>query len=523
MPFNSAIIRIFILALGLFLALYFGILVATDQLETLFWISLAGGILLCVWLGKDIWLLIPTTMYLNLSFPWLPGAFPPSQIAILVVFSWSLLLILMRRLPLDLKITHIEIAALILLISIFQCYVRNPVGMLSLGSDQVGAKPYFNVAIAVIGAALLASIRVTPERVRLMVKCMLGGSVFSFFTNFLAYLSSSVASVTGRYLGAWGNVSAVDFGGATDITAAVDTTAASRIGCAVEGATLISRWLVSKFNPIRALIHPGWGIILLLACGFAGMSGYRNVLISVGFTLAFGTYYWGKGRSLFAAMIVGGVAYVLLNLVNLVAPLPPNVQRSLTFLPGTWGEEYKLDAEHSTKWRTDMWKLALFTDRYIQNKLLGDGLGMTMKEYQFLRSLGTMSSGLSEDLSQERAMITQAYHSGPVQTIRVTGYVGLFILLYAMVVVSVSAHRLIIRTRGTEWFGPVLFLTLHMVWHPIFFTLVFGAFKEDVPSLLLNMGILRLLQRNLPLGSNVPVTVNLSGPAWRREQQEAVA
>jgi len=523
MPFNSAIIRIFILAFGLFLALYFGILVATDQLETLFWFSLAGGLLLCVWLGKNIWLLIPTTMYLNLSFPWLPGGFPPSQIAILVVLVWSLLLIMMRRLPLDLKMTHIEFAAIILLLSIFQCYVRNPVGMASMGSDQVGAKPYFNVGIALIGAIMLASIRVTPDRLRLTVKCMLGGSIFSFATNFLAYLSPTVASVTGRYFGAWGSINAEAFGGAVDITAPVDSTAATRIESAVEGGTLISRWLASKYNPIRALMHPGWGIMLLLACGFAGMSGFRNVLISVGFTLAFATYYWGKGRSLFAAMIVGGVAYLLLNLVNVVVPLPPNVQRSLTFLPGTWGDEYKLDAEHSTKWRTDMWKLALFTDRYIQNKFLGDGLGMTMKEFHFLQSLATMSYGLSEDLSQERAMITQAYHSGPVQTIRVTGYVGLLILLYAMGVVSVSAHRLIIRSRGTPWFGPIMFLTLHMVWHPIFFTLVFGAFKEDVPALLLNMGILRLLQRNLPLDLRAPVTASAGEAVWQGKQREAVA
>ena len=70
----------------------------------------------------------------------------------------------------------------------------------------------------------------------------------------------------------------------------------------------------------------------------------------------------------------------LLAAINLLAPLPPNVQRALTFLPGTWEQRYKDDAEGSTEWRVEVWKVALFTERWIKNKWLGDGLGFSAAE-----------------------------------------------------------------------------------------------------------------------------------------------
>jgi hypothetical protein len=493
----SNIIKIFMVVVAMFLAIYLGVIVVTDQMEALLWVAAVTGLTVCIWLGRNIWLLIPATMYLNLSFPWLPGGLPPSQIAVLVVLGWCMVLIAMRKLPLEFRFTEIEIAALLLLATIFQCYVRNPVGLLAMGSTNVGAKPYFNVVVATMGAILLASLRVTPERLVSARNWMLTGSLFSWVTNSLAFFIPSVAAVTGKLLGAWGRVTQADFGMNVDPNAPVDSTAATRIGPAVEGASLLSRWLCSVRNPFRAMINPLWGGMVLASIAMAGLSGYRNTLIATGFTLAFATYYWGRRRAVLGASFMALIGYVLLVIINPIAPLPPNIQRTLTIIPGTWEDKYKEDAKASSEWRVEMWKLVLFTDRYIENKYIGDGLGLTQKEYLFLQNLGSLKM-LSSEMTQERALMTQAYHSGPVQTVRVTGYVGLIVLLFAMIVVAVRAHRLILRYRGTEWFGTILFMTLHMVWHPIFFVFVFGAFKEDMPALLMNMGILRLLEKNLP-------------------------
>jgi hypothetical protein len=372
-----------------------------------------------------------------------------------------------------------------------------------MGSYSVGAKPYALICISLMGAILLASLQVKPDRIRKMIRFILAGSIFSTTINLAAYLSPAIAAVTGPTLGAFGKGDPFRTEGIQ--LDAVDEGASSRIGPAIEIANLISRWLVSVRDPLLCLVRPLTAILIVIALTAAASSGYRNTVISIGMTLAFGSYYWGGLRSVFVGGTLALAAYVLLALINPIAPLPPNIQRSLTILPGPWEQRYKDDAKDSTEWRTEMWRLALTTDRYIQNKILGDGIGLTEKEYRFLAGLRDVKSGISEKMAQERAMMTQAYHSGPVQTVRVTGYLGLIILLYALGVVAVHAHRLIIRSRGTEWFGPMLFLCLHMVWHPLFFVFVFGNFGDDVPALLMNMGILRLIEKNLPANELRPI------------------
>ena len=503
---TSSLVQTIVVGVAAFIAIYMGMTVVNSQVEAMFWVGLAAVLVVCVWLGKDIWLLIPATLGFNLMFPWLPGGFPPGRVAILLVIGWSALLVAMRRLPLRFKFTHIELAALLVLGTILQGYVRNPVGLAALGSDTVGAKPYAMIVISTLGGLLLASLDVTPDRVRRAARAWLLGSVFSTTVNLLAYLSGTVASITGPVFGAFGkNDPFADSGFNQGL---VDTSAATRIGAAGELSGLVSRWLASVRNPFRSLAHPFWGSLVLLSLASAAMTGFRNALISTGLTLAFGTFYWGRGRSVLAAGFLAAIGYLLLVLINPIAPLPPNVQRTMTILPGPWDQKYKDDAKDSTEWRTTMWTLALTTDRYIQNKVFGDGLGMTQKEYNTI--ISTTGNIVSNEMSQERAMATQAYHSGPVQTVRVSGYVGLVILLYALILVAVHAHRMIIRSRGTEWFGVVLFMVLHMVWHPIFFTFVFGAFGDDVPSLFINIGVLRLIENNLPL------------PAYQTSRQRAL-
>jgi hypothetical protein len=510
---SSAIIRVIILVVACFLAVYMGSLLATSKGEALLWVALTALIVMCCWLGRDIWLLIPLTANVTLMFPWLPGGFPPSKLSIFLVFGWSLMLIAMRRLPLSFRFTHIEAAAVLLLSTILQAYVRNPVGLRVFGTDSVGAKPYMLIIISTIGFVVLASLRVSPDRIRKAMWVTLGGSLASTAINTLAYFSSAVAAITGPTLGAFGKGDFLKQGRA-DLEV-VDPTRATRVGFAIEVSNLLSRWITSKRNPLRCLMNPFWGGILIVAVAAAALSGYRNALVATGLTLVCGAYYWGRFVSVVIAGFLGLIAYLLLVMVNPVVPLPPNIQRTMTILPGPWEDQYKEDAKASTKWRTDMWKLALTTDRYIQNKFLGDGLGMTQQEYRFVASLADFKA-ISDEMTQERAMATQAYHSGPVQTIRVTGYVGLIVLLYAMILVAVRAHRLIMRCKGTEWFGVVLFLTMHMVWHPFFFTFVFGAYGDDVPALLMNMGMLRLIEKNLPLQSVAPVVAPAALPASPR-------
>ncbi len=249
------------------------------------------------------------------------------------------------------------------------------------------------------------------------------------------------------------------------------------------------------------MFHPVWAILIFSTLAAAAVSGYRSQLATVCATYIVGTYYRGGLRSLLVAGFLGAMAIVLLALTNLIAPLPPNVQRALTFLPGTWEERYKRDSEQSSEWRMEMWKEVLTSERYIKNKWLGDGLGFSSEQLQQMAALqDSTATGIGGwDAHRESAMIAGDYHSGPVQTIRTIGYVGLLILLIGLFRVSVHAHRQIERCRNTEWFGTALFFGNTWIWMPVSWVFVFGSFTGGVAGLLLGTAMTRLLENNLPL------------------------
>jgi hypothetical protein len=131
----------------------------------------------------------------------------------------------------------------------------------------------------------------------------------------------------------------------------------------------------------------------LISFAAAAMSGFRNAIAAVGCTYFVGLCYRGGFVQVMIGSLVGLLALAMVGITNALVPLPPNVQRSLTFLPGTWDERYVLDAENSTEWRVELWKEALLTDRWISNKMFGDGLGFTMRELQYQMGRDKHKSG----------------------------------------------------------------------------------------------------------------------------------
>jgi hypothetical protein len=196
------------------------------------------------------------------------------------------------------------------------------------------------------------------------------------------------------------------------------------------------------------------------------------------------------------------MALAVLAIVNVTAPLPPNVQRALSPFPGTWEERYVDDASNSSEWRYEMWREALFTDKWIENKIIGDGLGFSrlqLEQMQSMEGIGAHKAVSGLNQQQESMMIQGSYHSGPVQTIRTVGYLGLLVMLMAMTRIAIHAHQQIMRCRNTEWFPMMLFFGVPMITYPIFFTFVFGTFDEGVAHIFIQSGLLDLIRKNLPI------------------------
>jgi hypothetical protein len=478
------------LVIGTFIAIWLGMAIVTNQTETLLKFAGAGMFLVCVFLGRRIWLLLLFFMALNV--PLIRG-FGTVELGQALFLGFTFVIFLLRRQPLNFKFGELEVWMLLLAACIVQVYLRNPVGLSLFGAGNVGARPYFMAAMAFATGSVLGNLVVRPTEIKWAMRLTMIG----------AFLGLGLTALRMRGIGLPGGI---------DVSANAtlgDTQASGRIGTLGGIGNAIARIVVAYISPLRGLLHPLWAPLILISVAAAAGSGYRNSVAHVGLLYLIAIAYRGGFISVVIAAFSGAVGLAALALLNLAAPLPPNVQRALSPFPGTWEERHVKAAQESTDWRVEMWKEALLTDYWIQNKLLGDGLGFTSRELQMLQSLqvggsgiDSMGSGMSQQ--QEAMMLTGGYHSGPVQTIRVVGYVGLLVVLLAMIRVGVHAHRQILRCRGTEWYPLALFFGIPVIALPPFFLFVFGEFGKDVAATFIAYGMIRLLEKNLPLPAYVP-------------------
>jgi hypothetical protein len=493
--FNTRTLQgIIILIAGLFLAVWLGLSIATNQVETIIQVVAAAVLIGCLFIGKRIWLLVPLMGALNLQLR-IPGQPDSLLLAQILVICFCTLLFLMRRLPAQLKITELESLAIVLLLFVGQAYVRNPVGFSIFGGDTVGGKPYILFAIATVTAFLLSSLRVPDGELRLILPLGILGGCLNAAISIAGYFIPAVGFYTGATLA---RTDVTDY---TNAGVAIDKGNANRIMFLTTLGRNLALWVGSFKSPFPACFHPFWGGLILASLAAAMLGGFRNGVAAVGLTYLVAIAYRNGIGGTMLALFGGSAAIGLLAFVNLVAPLPPNIQRTLTFLPGTWEQRYKDDAAGSTDWRVEIWKEVLLTERWIQNKIIGDGLGFSAVELaaQMNYRKGTRAGISGFDIHRESVLANGDYHSGPVSMIRTIGYVGLLFFVIAQLRLAVHAHRQIIRCRGTPWLPLALFIGIPIIWAPVFFLFIFGDFKMDMGMLLLGIGMVRLLENNLPL------------------------
>lgn len=464
-------------------AIWLGVTIVTEQKETILKIAAAALLITCIFLGRKIWLLL--ILFTALNVPIIRG-FGTTELGQTLFVGFTVLITLMHRQPYRITFGEKEVWMLLLAGCILQVYFRHPVGLNMFGAGAVGARPYFMAGMAFISAVFLGNIVVRPAEIRL-----------AFWLSIIGSLLGVILYQLRVGLGA--GPAAFEQGKQID-----DGKGSGRIGILGSLSGAAAKISVSFISPLRALLHPIWAPVILFALAAAAMSGFRNSVAYVGLILLVGLAYRSGGIAVIVSSVAGALALGLLAFVNVVSPLPGNIQRALSPFPGTWEARHVRAADESTEWRVDMWKEALFTDYWINNKILGDGLGFTRRELLMMQdleagggSLDNRGSGMTSQ--QEAMMVTGNYHSGPVQTVRAVGYVGLFILVFAMIRIAVHAHRQIIRCRGTEWYPLSLYIGVPTIVLPPFFVFVVGTFGVDVAAVFFSYGMVSLLEKNLPI------------------------
>lgn len=444
-------------------------------------------------LKSNIWILIPIFFAFGGRILLLPLPFSVSNIVVMFTFSVLLGQLALGFVKPKFGMTKTDVYGFLCMASVALTFMLNPVGIAAMGSDTVGSRPYFEVALGICAYVCLSVVTPNLSVLRKLPMMQICLSLIMSMGSTLAYFVSSIG--TRLYL--------VYTGFAPHLATSSDPSKieVARLSFLVPPAM---RWMLySMARPSAWRVSAfGLGITLMaivIHLGAALMSGHRLAVINwvahIGlFILITRNFKLGFIAVFFGLMAIGG----LYTYHHAIDDIPLSAQRALTTLPGEWDHEVIRQTSESTEWRIEMWKQAMFEEGMIDNKLVGDGFGYSSDELQLVSQMtsdtGALNSLSPEDLARY-FLVTGDLHSGPVSTIKHVGYVGLLFVLMFAISMAYSYYRLCMRTRGTPLWPTFVYFGIPSIWFPISYIFLYGDFKTEFPLLLVAAGLLKLLHK----------------------------
>ena len=349
------------------------------------------------------------------------------------------------------------------LVVIGTAIARGSFGVAALGSSTYGGKPYITIIAAIIGFFALASVRLAPERVPLLVGLFFITGLTGLIPN-IAYGAGSAFNVLFYLFPPEFAMEQArgDYAILPGIFRLFGLTASS-IG--------LYCFLLARYGIRGTITHPLRLVLFLGAWVGCFFCGFRSVLIL--FLLIFTLQFWLEG--LFRTRIFPALFAVSLLVMAVLLPytehLPPVVQRTLSFLPVEIDTATRAGAESSLQWRLEIWQnLVPEIPRYFW---LGKGYAIDPSDLN-LAGFDAMRGNTAE-----RAIIAGDYHSGPLSLIIPLGFWG------TAVVVWFWAATLRFMYWHYRYGNPALksvntFLLSLFLARIFFFIAFFGGFYSDL-------------------------------------------
>jgi hypothetical protein len=473
------------IALGMLVAIYVGVTVGAGSKQPLIIIGGGLAIALALVLKQNVWLLIPLCG--GLSAPTFGTNFGLSHFVIVyafVVFLMLRALKIVRNKPAYIWLDYLLFINVAYLASVF---IRNPVGGLILNSDRLGGRPYAYVAISLLAYYVLSSVTLSPKMAFRLPAWMVVGNILNSLAGAVGVFFPRIGQSLGHLYGAF------DPNPDTDVPLNPGTDRQSYLA---SGGISTFQVLCSYFPPL-SLLNPTRVfrfVLTLLAVVAVLKTGFRSYFFGLIIFFLFATYFRsGKAAALRIPLILVPLLGLLIAGQGTLFNLPLNIQRTLSFLPGHWNSLAKSDAEGSTQWRIEIWTNVWKSGhKYIDNWWFGDGWGMTKNQYrENLASTGT------QDGMQESLTVSGAYHSLPLSTIHIVGYVGLGLMVIQLSGMAVYAWKLLKRAKGTPYFPLSILVVMPYVYELFTSMLIFGAYELTAPGMIVGVAWMRLISRSL--------------------------
>lgn len=472
-------------------AVYLGIAAATAQLEAIAWVMGALGLVAVLALGKNIWMLIPIGLAFSGGLNFLPTSPRLAWLAMFVTIVMFALRFLLRKTDeFTWRWNLLDLGILLHLIALAQAFIRNPVGLSVLGSsDTIGGKPYFIHAFAVICYILMGMVPGNLRAIRLVVILMICASLFDGAVSLIGSFVPAIAAIGIQFYSGF-SFTAAYTGEAKDVSEG-RVTEGKQLGESL-GAAAFTIWRpLAALNPLNII---PFAMLSLAGIGIA-VSGFRSVAGMIAIYFIVGSILRRKFADVAVALMAAVLAICFMAFVGL-DKFPNGVQRVLSVLPipGLVDENIKEFAQQSSEWRFEMWRLALTSDRYIHNKLFGDGFGMRADELaaQIDAAFGDKRKVIGMD-SQDVMLERGSFHGFHVQAVRMSGYFG---LLMALICLGIFLHHALSHIRyfrGRPEWGFILYICTPFLIYPFYAMLVFGDYRFGFPEYLVLAGFLKML------------------------------
>jgi hypothetical protein len=361
-------------------------------------------------------------------------------------------------------------------------YVKHPVGFRMFGATTIGGRPYINIVLALLAFWVIVNLPNSAQTVSRIPLYILAGATAIGLLNVTVYFFPSATLYLYPFYGG------VDIGGYAR-SLGLEGEVIRLAGLRPFGYTLVLVLCAyhdppTLFNPLRP-----WFYLLLLGFGAVLASGFRSTFFGITAMVTLASWLHKGWRGFALTMIaIGLLLIVVIAGQGRFYQLPLSMQRSLCFLPGSWSSVVLADAEQSSERRFDWWREVIEQD-LIKDWRYGDGFGVLGTDYDTLNLSTTAFDWFT---------LTGSFHNGPLTSIRYVGVPGLvlfYILMIAAAIYGVKYHGI---CRGSILEPATIFVTLQLVWVPLEFTFIFGAYDWQVPDHILLIALLLLIVRMIP-------------------------
>jgi len=354
-------------------------------------------------------------------------------------------------------------------------------GLRALGSEGWGGMSYIKLFITSTFLLLVKSLSVTEKQFRKGLYLLLILSTLPTIAQLIFTLSGGAIYTQYMFIEAYvggllSSLQASESGG---------TVRYHMLGSVAMIVMMFGMILVPSAGPLNKTIR---AMIVVLAIGLAGLSGFRGQIITILGTLILIVLLQGSKNYM---RRIGGIILVafvgILLLYPIIPFLPPAIQRSFSWLPFApipW--DIKYEATYSATTRFLVWDMAW---REIPNYLLiGKGFMVSPSDL--------MALTVRQDWVLN-AFLGHNYHSGPISLLLDTGVFGFFFATGFLITTSIEMFRRLKDVNDPPILrrAYIFFLASHLFTVPSYY-IIFGDVRESFPLIFLNLAVMHVLRNS---------------------------